>query len=383
MDAPTTVPTSADPSSVRRWNERAVLATLEDGHPRRAAEIARATGLTSASVRDVLRTLASKGWISDLAPVQGGMGRPARTFALHRPDAFTLGVDLGGHSVRVVQADLLGEVTPVGEASVPAGDVEGTKAVLAGLLADLDPDRIWTTGLAVSGALDADGTLLRSIALPHLAGTRPADVFADTLPGDVLTTHDTKSALWAETKQGAALDVRDAMLVSLGRRPAVALLLGGQLYHGAHGSAGELSLNELLPATGDYSWRPADGADDPSGDALRAALAGDEDAIAGALGFLENITPQIAYAVALVDPDMLVLGGALSPVLEQGLTRFAEQLSARLQTPPEVRLSTLDQYAAAVGACRIARDRLWLTLLDQPDGVAPLTRESFDAAISA
>ena len=144
-----------------------------------------------------------------------------------------------------------------------------------------------------------------------------------------------------------------------------------------------MSLNELLPATGDYSWRPADGADDPSGDALRAALAGDEDAIAGALGFLENITPQIAYAVALVDPDMLVLGGALSPVLEQGLTRFAEQLSARLQTPPEVRLSTLDQYAAAVGACRIARDRLWLTLLDQPDGVAPLTRESFDAAISA
>lgn len=383
MDAPTAVQTSADPSSVRRWNERAVLATLEDGAPRRAAEIARATGLTTASVRDVLRTLATKGWVTDLAPVQGGMGRPARTFRLDRPDAVTLGVDLGGHSVRVVRADLLGDVVTVGEASVPAGDIAGTKEVLARLLADVDPTQIWTTGLAVSGALDADGTLLRSIALPHLAGSRPADVFADTLPGDILTTHDAKSSLWAEHRRGAAVDARDVMLVSLGRRPAIALLLDGQLYHGAHGSAGELSLNELLPATGDYTWRAADDATDPQGDALRSALAGDTESIEGALSFLHGVTPQIAYAVALVDPSMLVIGGALAPVLERGLPRFADELGARLQTPPEVRLSTLDQYAAAAGACLLARERLWTSLLDHPDGVAPLTRESFDAAVSA
>lgn len=354
-----------------------MLATLRDGAPRRAAEIATATGLTSASVRDVLRTLGAKGWISDLAPAQGGMGRPARTFALQRPDAVILGVDLGGHSVRVVQTDLWGDVTALGEASVPAGDIAGTKHVLARLLAEVDAAHVWTTGLAVSGALDADGTLLRSIALPHLAGTRPAEVFADALPGTILTTHDTKASLWAEHQQGVAQGVRDVMLVSLGRRPAVALLLDGQLYQGAHGSAGELSLNELLPATGDYTWRPTDGTD-PSGDALRAALAGDPDALTGALAFLDDVTPLIAYAVALIDPSLLVVGGALAPVLEPGLPRFTQELSARLQAPPQIRLSSLDQYAAATGACRIARERLLTTLINCPDGVAPLTRESFD-----
>lgn len=375
-------PSAADPSSVRRWNERAVLATLEDGAARRAAEIADATGLTAASVRDVLRTLASKAWIADLAPVPGGMGRPAKTFRLDRPSALTLGVDLGGHSVRVAVADLLGDAHPVGEAAVPGGDLEGTKAVIAGLLADVNLDRVWTTGLAVSGALDAEGRLLRSIALPQLVGTRPADIFADTLPGDVLTSHDTKSALWAEHKQGAVRDARDVVLVSLGRRPSIALLLGGQLYQGAHGSAGELSLNELLPATGSYRWRDAGDAADPQGEALRSALAGDEASIAGALAFLDDITPQIAFAVALIDPSVLVVGGALSPVLKRGLPRFAEELGARLQSPPQLRLSTLDQYAAAVGVCRLARERLWRLLLDHPDGVAPLTRSSFDAAAS-
>lgn len=374
-------PSAADPSSVRRWNERAVLATLEDGTPRRAAEIADATGLTTASVRDVLRTLASKAWITGLAPVQGGMGRPARTFQLDRPSALTLGVDLGGHRVRVVAADLFGDTYPVGEADVPAGDVEGTQAVIAELLADVDTERVWTTGLALSGALDAEGRLLRSIALPHLVGTRPADVFAETLPGDVLTSHDTKSALWAEHKQGAVQDASNVMLVSLGRRPSIALLLGGQLYLGAHGSAGELSLNELLPANG-YRWPDAGDVADPQGDALRSALAGHEESVAGALAFLDDVTPQIAFAVALVDPKVLVVGGALSPVLERGLPRFTEELGARLQSPPFVVMSRLNQYAAAVGSCHLARERLWRLLLEHPDGVAPLTRASFDAAAS-
>lgn len=383
MDATTPALSSADPSSVRRWNERVVLTALADGRAVRAAELARATGLTTASVRDVLRTLGAKGWVSDMEPVQGGMGRPARTFRLARPDALTLGVDLGGHTVRVVSSDVVGTVTTLGEAAVPPGDLAGTKRVLAELLSGVDPARVWTTGLAVSGAMDADGRLLRSIALPHLVGARPDEVFADVLHGDVLVTHDSKSALWAEHRQGAAVGARDVMLVSLGRHPTIALLLDGRLYKGAHGSAGELSLNELLPATDGYRWDADADSPDPQGAALRSALASDAASIEGALAFLHGITPQIAYAVALVDPSLLVVGGALAPALERGLPRFAEELGSRLQSPPTVRLSTLDQYAAATGACHLARERLWHLLLDHADGVAPLTRAAFDAAATA
>lgn len=388
---------SADPSSVRRWNERAVISALASGEAQRVAQIATTAGLTSASVRDVLRTLAHKGWVTGQEPVNGGMGRPARTFHLANPSPLVLGLDLGGHAVRAVVADLRGDVRVVGEATLSdPGDLGATRRVIAGVLAEVPLDRIWTTGLSVSGVLDAEGRLVRSIASPHLNGFRPAEVFADSLPGDVLTCHDTKSALWAEHRLGAAHGVRDVLFVNLGRRLSIAMLLDGQLYRGAHGSSGELSLNELLPrgATAVDDWTGS-GADSPSGvpagdpavhaadrqgEALRAALAGDERAIATAQAFLHRIAAPIAYAVGLIDPELIVIGGALSPVVAPALPTFAEELGTRLEFPPQIALSPLDQYAAAIGACHLARERLYSRLLDAPEAVAPLTRAAFEAS---
>lgn len=359
MGPPPPPPAGADPSSVRQWNERVVVAALADGRPHKVAETAAATGLTTASVRAVLRALGAKGWVADLAPAQAGIGRPARTYRLAQPDALTLGIDLGGRAVRAVVSDLAGDVRVIGEAAVPPRDAAGTRTVLTELLAGVPIERVWTTGLAVSGALDADGRLLRSLALAHLEGARPADVFADVLPGDVLTCHDTRSALWAEHEVGAARGVDDVMLVSLGRRHSIALLLSGQLHLGAHGSAGELSLNELLP--------PA------TGDGTTAAEA---------RCYLDGIAPQVALAVGLVDPSLLVVGGALAPAFGPNVSAFTAALAARLESPPAVALTELDQFAAATGACILARQRLWRLLLDGAHGVSPLTKESFLAAAS-
>ncbi len=377
------LPASADPSTVRIWNERAVLATLTDGLPRRAAHIAEATGLTPASVRAVLGTLTAKGWVCGLEPEQAGaMGRPARTFQRAHPDGLILGVDLGGHAVRVVVSDLFGEPQVVGEAPVASPDPFALRAALADALSPVDHSRVWMTGLAISGALDAEGRLARSLALPQLVGRRPADALADVLPGQMWTTHDTRSALWAEFMRGAARDTRDVMFVSLGRRPSLSLLLDGRLHLGAHGSAGELSLNELLPATDGYRWAVADGRD-PQGDALRAAAAGDPAARAGARAFLAEITPQLAYAAGLTDPALVVIGGALAPALESALPEFVEALGSRLQVAPAVRLTELDQFATATGALLLAQQRVSAALWDHPGALPPLTRTAFEDALAS
>ena len=195
------LPASADPSTVRIWNERAVLATLTDGLPRRAAHIAEATGLTPASVRAVLGTLTAKGWMCGLEPEQAGaMGRPARTFQRAHPDGLILGVDLGGHAVRVVVSDLFGEPQVVGEAPVASPDPFALRAALADALSPVDHSRVWMTGLAISGALDAEGRLARSLALPQLVGSLPADALADVLPYSLTRTWHTQLAvLWIAT----------------------------------------------------------------------------------------------------------------------------------------------------------------------------------------
>lgn len=367
---------AADPTSVRRWNERAVLTMLRSGGHWRVAELADATGLTTASVGHVLRTLGDKGWLA-ASVTSGGPGRPARTYTLDDSQGRLLGLDVGGHTVRGVLAaasggGLVGAERPV----VPAGDAEGVRRAVAQVIDDLGAGDVWAAGLAVSGAMTPDGRLRRSITLPSLQGGHPAELLADLLPPCVLTCHDTKAALWAEHREGAASVAEDVLLVHLGRRPSLALLLGGQPHSGAHGSAGELSLNELLR---EHDWAPS-GVPDPQGEALAAALAGDAAAVRGAQAFLLGLAPQVAFAIGLVDPALVVVGGALAPVVAPALGEFADALATRLEEPPAVVASELDQYAAAQGALDLCRRHVWDALVAGPAGVAALAQESLAAA---
>lgn len=369
-------PSSADPSSVRQWNERAVITALRDAGTVRVAQVAEQVGLSTASTREVLRGLVTKHWVVPEAQSSGSVGRPASMFRLATPPVGLLGLDVGGHRVRGVLDAGSGSVVVLGEVSIEQGvpGVEATRAALVELLAPVDVSGVWMTGLAVSGALDHSDRLDRSIAMADFVGLRPAEVLGSVLPGAVMTLHDTKAALWAERVEGAALGRRDVLYVHLGRRPSLALLLAGQLYRGAHGSAGELSLNELLPASGGYDWVEAGGDADAQGRALVAAVAGDPVAVAGAQRFVLDIVPQVAFAAGLVDPELLVLGGALGPVIRPVLDEVRDELDRRLQTPPDVAVGELDEYVTARGAVHLARERLWKTLLDSEGPLPPLER---------
>lgn len=369
-------PSSADPSSVRQWNERAVITALRDAGTVRVAQVAEQVGLSTASTREVLRGLVTKHWVVPEAQSSGSVGRPASMFRLATPPVGLLGLDVGGHRVRGVLDAGSGSVVVLGEVSIEQGvpGVEATRAALVELLAPVDVSGVWMTGLAVSGALDHSDRLDRSIAMADFVGRRPAEVLGSVLPGAVTTLHDTKAALWAERVEGAAVGRRDVLYVHLGRRPSLALLLAGQLYRGAHGSAGELSLNELLPASGGYDWVESAGDADAQGRALVAAVEGDPVAVAGAQRFVLDIVPQVAFAAGLVDPELLVLGGALGPVIRPVLDEVRDELDRRLQTPPDVAVGELDEYVTARGAVHLARERLWKTLLDSEGPLPPLER---------
>lgn len=342
----------ADPASVRRWNERVVLRALTGQGARRVSDLAEATGLTPASVRDVLRTLVEKGWVEQTAPTSSGVGRPARSYLLHEPPGRVLGLDVGGHTVRSVLLHPDGTLEPVATVTLTAPSIDATADALRAATAAVDLASVWMTGLAVSGVLDASGRLTRSVALPFLAGTRPAEALADALPPRVVLTHDTHAGLWAEHVIGTAQGARDVMFVHLGRRPGVALLLDGQPYRGAHGTAGDLAFTDILPPT---------------------------DQAPGTDAYLASVTGLLAFATALVDPAQVVLGGGREPVGPDAVAAFAGALAERLPNPPMVTASALDAYAVAAGAAHLARDAMVEALVNGDDAVAPLTDSSLAA----
>lgn len=365
--------TAADASSVRRWNEQRVLEALRDGDSRRVSELASATGLTTAGLRDVLRTLVAKQWVESREITQGGKGRPAQTYRIRPLSNRILGVDIGGHTVRSVLRDGAAEVRR--EVSiVPSKDMaNATRRAVEESLEGMDTAEVWSTGVALSGIVDTGGRVLRSIALRHFEGHRPAELLADVLPGQVLSWHDTKAALWAEHTEGVARGDEDVLLLQLGRRPTMALLLNGRLHDGAHGSAGELTFSELLPRS--FAWSGVEHDDDAQGSSLRAALDGEPEAVAAARTLFLGLAPQIAFATGLIDPSLLVVGGSLAPVVAPVLQEFRDELAARLETVPRVAASSLDQFAAADGARSLSSQAAWDALTATGE-VLPLRRES-------
>src|SRR5699024_8990049 len=70
---------------------------------------------------------------------------------------------------------------------------------------------------------------------------------AHQLDSDVHVDNDVNLAAMAEQAEGAARDVDDMALLWLGRGVGLAVLVGGRLYRGASGAAGEIG---YLPVPG-------------------------------------------------------------------------------------------------------------------------------------
>lgn len=165
-----------------------------------------------------------------------------------RPGALTVGVDVGGTSVRAGVVDGDGEVLDTATAPTPRTD-DALEAAIAGAVGELRGRHpVRAAGLALAGFVDAPRGLVRYA--PHLSW-RDAPVAErisarlDGLP--VVVEHDANSAALAERRYGAAAGASTAVLIALGTGIGGALLLDGELFRGAHGVAPELGHLRVVP----------------------------------------------------------------------------------------------------------------------------------------
>lgn len=370
----------ADPRSVRQWNERLVLETLPEHGPTTAAELSTLTGLTPASIRQVISGLVAKGWVDEHTPVVAGRGRPARGYTRRQPSACVLGLDIGAHTVRGVRTGLDGTCHAQLEVSLPDHCTDAVRRdavheVTGELQSGIDPSSVWMAGVAVTGTVSQDGHLGRTVALGSWQGRDlNLELSGAHLP-ETVWINDIRAAAWAHVEADIP-DQTDFLYLSLGRRPALSLFLAGQPLTGTHDTAGDVSRCELLPAADAATWVPAhDRHTDPFHDSIDAIQAGDEATSAHLLDYLERIGPAVALAAGLADTPVLVIGGALAAVGDVLRAPLDRALCERLQFPPRIVVGSLDQYAPAIGAARLAREELRGRLVND-HGVAELSRSS-------
>ncbi|MER8000076.1 ROK family transcriptional regulator [Streptomyces sp. NPDC095613] len=405
-------PGGGDLSQLRRLNALAVLDALR-GEPALTltlTELAGRTGLSRASTEDVVRDLVERGWVAEVAPAPGTLGRPARRYRFRSDAGRVLGVDIGGHKVLAMVADLDGEVrhgarvavTPaMGRTRRLAAVDEAVRAALAG--AGTDAAGVWATGVATTGLVDGTGRVMLSEALPEWTGLDVAGHVGGLVAGPVLVENDAKLAALAESWRGVARHAKDVVFLLAGLRTGTGLIIDGKLHRGFGNAAGEIG---ALPAVGWLrapghlrAWRggartgggvdtgervslggDVDGgagrtggagrggggvdpraADDPQ-DAVeavfRAARSGDRTALAAVRRYVRALAVGTSALVLTLDPELVVVGGGISRAGDLVTEPLRRELDRWCIRTPEVRVSRFGDEGVALGALRLALDHV-------------------------
>ncbi|MDH6137599.1 putative NBD/HSP70 family sugar kinase [Kitasatospora sp. MAA4] len=376
--------TGGDSSLLRRINAAVTLRALRDGQSVTLTQLVGDTGLSRPTVEGVIENLVESGLVAEVEQTQDSSrqrGRPARWFRFRAEAGHTLGIEIGVHTVRVVLADLAGQLIgshsrPVDEGLDAEERVGAVRAAVAELLrkAGISRDNLWAVGVGSPGIVDKDGAVRLGTAMPGWTGLDLGARLRRSFRCPVLIENDANLAAIAEHWQGAAVGMGDVVFVLAGLSPGAGSLINGRLHRGFGGAAGEIGALHLLgqEATPERllstTGKPLDPLDEAAvARVLRLAREGDQVARVAMDRFLGRLVHDVAALVVAIDPQLVVIGGWAAG-LDGVLDPLREQLALYCLRAPEVTLSALGEDVVALGALRLALDQVeeQLFAVDQP-----------------
>lgn len=231
------------PSGLRAVNRDRILRLLRARGPMTQADLARASGLSPATISSIARELRDGGWL------QGGeAGGRGTALSLDGAAGIAVGIDFDHHHLRVAIADLahtiLAEVKePLDTDHAAQEGIALAGQLVRGLLEQtgVARERVAGVGMGIPGPLpSAGGAIGDSAILPAWIGIEPGALMRSELALDVQVENDANLGALAESVWGAGRGRADVLYVKAGAGIGAGLMLGGRLYRGAAGTAGEL-----------------------------------------------------------------------------------------------------------------------------------------------
>lgn len=343
---------------VRRHHLSLVVETLLDRGSCSRAELSQHIGLTKATVSALVADLLDRGVVVEReARREGRLGRPGVDVALRTSHIGAIGLEIRVDDVAACVVDLTGSIRSVhrrrsdNRRSRPTTVVDRLARVAHAALDDAAAHDIMCVGgaLAVPGLVDPSTRAL--VVAPNLDWHEVVLALLDEKVGlGLVVENEAHLAAVAELRHGAGRDLTSFVYVSAGVGVGGGLVLDRALIRGSHGFACEVGHVVVDP----------DGAPCACGarGCLEAVIGGDAsaapDVIAGALG------SALRSVVHLVDPEAVILGGALATLDDGAVSTVVERL--RNDTlggrwhACEVRRSTLGRDAALIGAATTTLD---------------------------
>lgn len=376
---------------MRRRNLARVMHTVSAQGPLSRAAVASRIGLTRAAVSTLVDELIRSGLLEELGPERPGrVGRPGSALAVSGHGPAGIGAEVGVDHLAVCAVDLRGEVRSravrygANRGRAPGPVVGELTELVRRVVAEAEHAGLWPAGLAVAvpGLVARDArTVVRA---PNLD-------WRDTDLGDLLTV-DFPLTVGNEANFGALAELwlgedtpRDFLHVSAEIGIGAAVVVDGGLLRGTRGFAGELGHVPVQPDgpecpcggrgcleqyAGEEAVLRAAGlepGEDRVGLLAGRAAEGDEDVRRVLRDAGTALGIALTGAVNLVDPESVVLGGALAALAPWLLPALEAELDRRTAGPAcPVSVSRLGPEGPLLGAAHsVVR-----AVLDDPASVA-------------
>ena len=324
------------PRALRNQNRERIVATLRLHGRLAQADLARETGLATATVSNIVRELTETGEV--LVTADGGR---RKTIRLARKTGYVVGVDYGHRHITAAVSDLSHEILAEQRSSLSgtATAEEGMAAaarLTASALAAAGADRSEVVGAAIGLPAPIERTTHRvgsPSILPGWVGVDAGALATDALdlPVTVSVDNDANLGALAERRWGAGMHTSDLIYLKLSEGVGAGLIIGGRPYAGITGTAGEIG-HTTVDEFGDVCRCGNRGCLETLVSARRVAgllaeTAGQELTIAeivdrARLGHrayrrvLEDVGRQVGRSLADVcsvfNPELIVLGGELA-----------------------------------------------------------------------
>jgi len=343
-----------------------VLASLTDHHflaalsaadePLSRAEVAARTGLSKPAMATAALRLRERGLISEVGQRQGRRGGVATLLEVNagRGHSIAIAVQPDACSARI--RDLVGRVLFDGSERLAADagpdDVVETTNALIDRARRTVGSPLLAAAVSIADPVDfstGEPVALAESAFPAGRISPRRDLDLQT-PGPVVVDNDVNWASLAARRSGVMHDCDDFVYVYCGAGLGAGLVLGGRLYRGRRGLAGEIGyLRDEAGA--DLTQRLAElglGRLDGYGldmDAAQRLLDGRE-LSPQTQAVVDTLSRHLANVAILVNPEAVVLAGPLSdhPAFVAGLRAGIIRLTP---DPPEV---VVGSFAPLMGA---------------------------------
>ncbi|GAB4545780.1 MAG: ROK family protein [Anaerolineae bacterium] len=373
----------ATASTMRKINRSAILDLLRQRGPISRSQIARQLHMSVPTVMRIVDDLMKE----DLVRVQGigesTGGRPGTLLEFNGNAYAVVGVDLGGTKMFGTVADLAGTIQH--ELYIPHEDngscdcLERLCELIETLLDAPRPQgqRIRGIGVGAPGiTLTPEGIVTWAPSL----GWRDLplqQILRDRFGLPVFVENDLNLIALGEWGFGAGQGTQNMVSIAVGTGIGAGIIIGGTLYRGHHQAAGEVgyllpgveffgrtydqfgALESLASGLGvaqrarqllEQQKRPLPSQELDAHQVFAAARNGEDWAQQVVNETVDYLSLAIASISALLDPEVIVLGGGVARSADLLIDPILQRLEGRIPCIPRLVASSLGRRAAAMGA---------------------------------